>query len=70
MTNKIIRDYAIEHNVYLWQIAKKLGVTDSTFSRKLRDEFDDETKSKILSIIDEIAREQENYEWIKNNGKR
>lgn len=62
MANKIIRDYAIEHNVYLWQIAKKLGITDFTFSRKLRDEFDDETKSKILSIIDEIAREQENYE--------
>ena len=62
MTNKIIRDYAIENNVYLWQIAKKLRITDFTFSRKLRDEFDDETKSKILSIIDEIAREQENYE--------
>ena len=66
MMNKIIKDYAIEHKVYLWQVAKKLGITDFTFSRKLRDEFDDETRSKILSIIDEIAREQENYEWITN----
>ena len=62
MTNEEIKKYANRKHVYLWQIAKKLGVTDSTFSRKLRDEFDDETKSKILSIIDEIAREQENYE--------
>ncbi len=62
MANKAIKDYAIEKKVYLWQIAKKLGMTDSTLSRKLREEFDDETRSKVLSIIDEIAKEQENNE--------
>lgn len=62
MNNKSIKEYAIKKKVYLWQIAKKLGITDSTFSKKLRDELDEETKAKILAIIDEIAREVENYE--------
>lgn len=62
MNNKSIKEYAIKKKVYLWQIAKKLGITDSTFSKKLRDELDEETKTKILAIIDEIAREVENYE--------
>ena len=62
MTNKKIRAYAEDKNVYLWQIAKKLGVTDSTFSRKLRVEFDDEQASKIKAIIDEIAKECEEIE--------
>lgn len=62
MNNKSIKEYAIKKKVYLWQIAKKLGVTDSTFSKKLRNELDEETKTKILAIIDEIAREVENNE--------
>lgn len=62
MNNKSIKEYAIKKKVYLWQIAKKLGMTDSTFSKKLRDELDEETKTKILAIIDEIAREVENNE--------
>lgn len=60
--NEKIRTYASERGVYLWQIAKKLGMNDYTFSKKLRDELDEEIKTKILAIIDEIAREVENYE--------
>ena len=62
MTNKKIRTYAEDKNVYLWQIAKKLEITDSTLSRRLRNEFSKEETSKIISIIDEIVREQEQYE--------
>lgn len=62
MTNKKIRAYAEDKNVYLWQIAKKLEITDSTLSRRLRNEFSKEETSKIISIIDEIVREQEQYE--------
>lgn len=62
MTNEEIKKYANRKHVYLWQIAKKLGVNDSTFSRKLRAEFDDEQASKIKAIIDEIAKECEEIE--------
>lgn len=62
MTNKKIRTYAEDKNVYLWQIAKKLEITDSTLSRRLRNEFSKEETSKIISIIDEIAKECEEIE--------
>lgn len=59
MANRRIKEHANEMNVRLWQIAYKLGITDSYFSRKLRKEFNDEESSKIMFIIDEIAREKE-----------
>ena len=39
MFNKKIRTYAKEKNVYLWQIADELNITDGNFSRKLRREL-------------------------------
>ena len=59
MTNNCIRKAAAESNVKLWEIADKLGFTDSTFSRKLRRELDSKEQEKILAIIAEIAREKE-----------
>ena len=40
--------------VALWRIAEALGITDATFSRKLRHELPEETKAKIYRIIDEL----------------
>lgn len=59
MTNKEIREYASSKNVYLWQIAMKVGISDGNFSRKLRKELSAEESSKIMHYIDEIAREKE-----------
>lgn len=44
----------IKHHVKKYQIADKLGITDTSFSRKLRKELSKEDKQKILSIIDEL----------------
>ena len=57
MTNVEIRREAAGAGVKLWQIADKLGVTDSYFSRKLRKEFTNEEKEKIRAIIAELAKE-------------
>lgn len=59
MANREIRQYAQDKNVYLWQIAMKLGINDGNFSRKLRKELSKEETSKIMHYIDEIAREKE-----------
>lgn len=59
MPNKKIREYASDKSVRLWQIAYKMGMTDSCFSRKLRIELNDEETSKIMFLIDQIAREKE-----------
>lgn len=53
--NKDIRELATVNNVKLWQIAAGLGITDNSFSRKLRFELPDEEKSKIREIIHELA---------------
>ncbi|WP_066455706.1 hypothetical protein [Anaerotruncus rubiinfantis] len=54
MTNREIRLAAADAGVKLWQIADKLGITDSSFSRKLRKEFTTEEKERIWQIIAEL----------------
>lgn len=57
MKNKEIREAAKRQGVFLWQIADRLDLHDSNFSRKLRKELPDEEKERIIKIIDEIAQE-------------
>lgn len=59
MCNQDIRRSATENRVKLWQIAAALGITDSTFSRKLRKELQKDEKSKIFSIIENLRKEVE-----------
>ena len=44
-------------NVRLWQIADRLGMMDSNFSRKLRKELPVEEKAKIRQIIADLKAE-------------
>ena len=57
MNNLEIRNKARIENVPLWKIAHELGITDSTFSKKLRFELSEDETQKILTIIDELAKE-------------
>ena len=57
MANIEIRTKARSQSVKLWQIADCLGVTDSTFSRKLRKELPESEKTRILEIIDKLSTE-------------
>ena len=59
MQNTEIRQKATRNGVKLWQIADKLGMNDGNFSRKLRHELPAEEKEKILSIIEDLAKEAE-----------
>lgn len=54
-TNHEIRKAIFEGNLKKWVIASKLGITDGTFSRKLRKELPQEEKEKILNIIKELT---------------
>ena len=58
MLNATIRTRAKAHGILLWQIAEAIGVTDGTFSRKLRHELPAEERDRILAIIDQIAAER------------
>lgn len=59
MKNREIRERALSRGVKLWEIANALGITDSTFSKKLRFELTDEETAQILQIIDELAENRE-----------
>lgn len=58
MTNFDVRSHAIEKGVLLWKVAEALGISDSSFSRKLRRELPEEERDRILAIIDQIAAER------------
>ena len=57
-TNKDIRSAAKAAGVLHWEIAEKLGIQDSAFSRKLRRELPPEERDKILDAIKDLAAER------------
>jgi len=57
MCNQEIRDAAKKNGVKLWEIADRVGMTDSNFSRKLRKELPENERTAILSIIENIHNE-------------
>ena len=60
MHNVDIRQYALEKRVNLWEVSEKLGYShESSFSRLLRHELENEKKQEIRGIIDAIAVDRE-----------
>lgn len=58
MKNIDVRNYASSLGVKLWEIAEKLNIHDSNFSRILRKELTQEKKEELKNVIDEIAKER------------
>lgn len=57
-SNKDVRKVIYRSNLYYWQVAQALGITDSNFSRLLRNELSLEKKEEILTIIRKIKGEE------------
>lgn len=57
--NQFIKDYAKLSGVKLWQIAERLGMHDSNFSKLLRHPLSAEEEQKISRIVDELASNKE-----------
>ena len=57
MRNKEIKEYIKSKNLHMWQVAERLGIADSSFSRMLRYEISEEKKLQIKAITDELAAE-------------
>ena len=56
--NNDISIACIKNQVYKYEIAQKLGITDTSLSRKLRMELSDDEKKKIFNIIENIRKEK------------
>lgn len=59
MNNLEIRRAAGSYGIRLWQVAAEIGMNDSAFSRKLRKEFSQEEKERVLAAINKLAKEAE-----------
>ena len=58
LRNLDVRNMISDSDLKYWEIAEKLRITDSTFSRKLRKEFSEKEKDKIIEIINELSLEK------------
>ena len=52
----MIRIKLLEHNKRLWWLAQILGISESTLTRRLRDELPEEEQVRIVNLIEEHAR--------------
>lgn len=59
MANEIIKQKADEAHVKLWELARRMGIADTTLSKKLRREFCPEDQKRALDLIEEIANSKE-----------
>ena len=56
LANQEIRTSAKKSGVPFWKIALEIGVSEPTFTRKMRLELSDEEKTKILDIIKKLSK--------------
>lgn len=54
MDNEQLKEVMRENKIYMWQVAKKLKVYETSFSKWFRDELSEDKKLLVLSAIEEI----------------
>ena len=54
MGNKEIKTLLHKENIYMWQVAKKLGVHETTFCKWFREQLSQEQTQRVLSAVEEI----------------
>lgn len=60
--NEDIAIACLKNHVHKYQIAQKLGIADTSLSRKLRVELSNTEKEKIFNIIENIRKEKSRNE--------
>lgn len=55
LANADIRKTAKTKGVMLWEVAKDIGISEPTMTRKMRVELPAEEKQRIFKIIDRLA---------------
>lgn len=57
MENIAIREAARTAHVYLWEIAKEIGVSEATITRWMRCQLTAEQNSRVMDAIAKLSRE-------------
>ena len=58
MSNKEIKALMKENKIFMWQVAKKLGVYETSFCKWFREELSTERQQMIVSAVEEIKLER------------
>jgi len=58
MSSLEIKSKIIAAGLHCYQVAEELGITDTSFSRKLRTGLTKDDTEKVLSIIEKLKAEQ------------
>lgn len=58
MSNKEIRIALVNHGIRQYALAAFLGITETTMSKKLRNELPKDEKERILAAIERLAKEE------------
>lgn len=58
MNNQELRNYIRKHGVRHWELAKELGISESTFCRWMRSEFTPEEQEAIKRATDYLSRKE------------
>lgn len=62
VANQDVREHIRESNVKMWEVARRLGIADSTFCRRLRFELPRTEKQKIMAVVNELREEAQHAE--------
>lgn len=54
MSNQEIKALLHNENIYMWQVAKRLNVHETSFCKWFREQLSQEQVQKILSAVEEI----------------
>ena len=54
MTNEQIKELMKQNNIFMWQVAKRLGVNETSFCKWFREPLTQERKQQVLLVIEEI----------------
>lgn len=54
MNNEQLKALMKENKICMWQVAKRLGVNETSFCKWFREELSEVRKQQVLSAIEEI----------------
>lgn len=60
MNNKRLRKELIKNRMFLWELAKLMGVSESTITRMMRDELPEARQDELIDLIRKGANSDDN----------
>lgn len=60
MTNKRVRDELIRNGMFLWKLAKLMGVSEASVTRMMREELPAERQDELIDLIRKGAKRNDN----------